>query len=458
MRVSSSAGDIAIRCPAIGCNAELNSRDAVHIMFDNNADDPSFADTQVLMKLKKFKLNNLMLDQKAKHCPTPSCNHFFLKRVDTAIDEDDRSKSISLCRCGLSLCVQCGQPSHVGVPCSVQKRIRKELVDGSLHSEFQSLLWLKKNTSPCPKCKFPINKNGGCNHMRCSKCNYYFCWLCGGDGYQCGSYRCNKTGILTYLNEINEPSDMNNHLSDPLLSLMSYSGAVENLEKLLKRSEFNGSASVRELELRKMLVWTTGFILSKSISAGINRKNDESKISDTVGALELALSKLEENSTPDEIESIMKAENAITYPQKQFYSKKKVVSKPLQKQIERQREIYAEELPLHEILNFTKLQSMNVKKFNGYTSSLLNQAMDQLMNPRRLRKKRVKKSETVLLLNKKSKTLKAPWKGECRFDYPKVTVVDAKTYSAKKKKEKRPWKGRFRVIARREIALSLREV
>ncbi|MGH7974306.1 MAG: hypothetical protein ACREBR_02175, partial [bacterium] len=37
-------------------------------------------------------------------------------------------------------------------------------------------LWIKANTRPCPKCKAPIEKNDGCNHMICSNrhCHYEF--------------------------------------------------------------------------------------------------------------------------------------------------------------------------------------------------------------------------------------------------------------------------------------------
>ena len=50
--------------------------------------------------------------------------------------------------------------------------------------------WLALNTKECPRCETPIEKNGGCNHMTCSKCNWHWCWVC---FREWGDHRCEET-------------------------------------------------------------------------------------------------------------------------------------------------------------------------------------------------------------------------------------------------------------------------
>ncbi|XP_038659451.1 E3 ubiquitin-protein ligase parkin isoform X2 [Scyliorhinus canicula] len=51
----------------------------------------------------------------------------------------------------------------------------------------QQTLWeqasrqaIKETTKPCPKCQVPVEKNGGCMHMKCPRtsCHFQWCWLC----------------------------------------------------------------------------------------------------------------------------------------------------------------------------------------------------------------------------------------------------------------------------------------
>jgi hypothetical protein len=75
-------------------------------------------------------------------------------------------------------------------------------------------------TKKCARCGARIEKNGGCNYMKCSKCNYEFCWVCGdswathGDHFTCNQFDGKPTqGFGLELGEISEEelglSDMN---------------------------------------------------------------------------------------------------------------------------------------------------------------------------------------------------------------------------------------------------------
>lgn len=47
---------------------------------------------------------------------------------------------------------------------------KDELSDVSTKSETAAnVFWMLSNSKKCPHCKSPIEKNEGCNHMRCSK-------------------------------------------------------------------------------------------------------------------------------------------------------------------------------------------------------------------------------------------------------------------------------------------------
>ncbi|XP_076964674.1 E3 ubiquitin-protein ligase parkin-like [Callospermophilus lateralis] len=40
---------------------------------------------------------------------------------------------------------------------------------------------IKRTTKPCPHCGVPLEKNGGCMHMKCPQpqCRLEWCWNCG---------------------------------------------------------------------------------------------------------------------------------------------------------------------------------------------------------------------------------------------------------------------------------------
>ena len=101
----------------------------------------------------------------AKYCPTADCGMVY------CVSPDGRRH-----RCGVCLadiCTSCHMQYHSGLTCAMFKSEKQ--VEGHLKN------WMMKdpsNRKNCPKCKTPIEKRGGCNHMVCFQCKSHMCWLC----------------------------------------------------------------------------------------------------------------------------------------------------------------------------------------------------------------------------------------------------------------------------------------
>jgi len=74
--------------------------------------------------------------------------------------------------CGHQVCVPCNRPWHTNESCASYRARAKDRLD----EEEANLEAVLRYTKPCPKCKRPIEKDGGCTHMRCSQCTLAFCW------------------------------------------------------------------------------------------------------------------------------------------------------------------------------------------------------------------------------------------------------------------------------------------
>ncbi|KAI4467592.1 rbr family ring finger and ibr domain-containing [Holotrichia oblita] len=107
-----------------------------------------------------------------------------------------------------------------------------------------NILWLVTNSKPCPNCKSPIQKNEGCNHMKCSKCKFDFCWVCQESWKRHSSatggyFRCNRFEAVHKADEkqgslISEALDRNNQMQEMSRFLHFYTRFKnhENSQKL----------------------------------------------------------------------------------------------------------------------------------------------------------------------------------------------------------------------------------
>jgi ariadne-1 len=149
-------------CPLSGCNLYLT-----RTIFKKCITERSMQRIFAKSVVRNFTVTN----KEIKSCPNPRCN------ISVRV-QDSIAKEIK-CKCGTVFCFSCLEESHLPCDCEMAKQWREFTKDKGSGEDFQ---WIKDNTKKCPKCSTPIEKNQGCNHMRCNKavggCGFEFCWIC----------------------------------------------------------------------------------------------------------------------------------------------------------------------------------------------------------------------------------------------------------------------------------------
>ncbi|KAF3665082.1 putative E3 ubiquitin-protein ligase ARI2 [Capsicum annuum] len=170
-----------VTCMAQKCNVicdEGKIRDLV------TAKDPILAE-----KFDRFLLESYIDDNKrVKWCPSvPHCGNAI------RIEDDEYCCEVE-CACGVQFCFNCLSEAHSPCSCMMWR-----LWMTKCKNDGKTVMWINENAKHCPKCHHAVEKNGGCNLVRC-RCGQPFCWLCGGatgfehtwssiQGHTCGIYK-----------------------------------------------------------------------------------------------------------------------------------------------------------------------------------------------------------------------------------------------------------------------------
>jgi len=150
-----------IRCPNLQCKRMVTYQEIKHNVSK-----------AILSKYEDFLLKiSLKEDANCRFCPRPGCSNAMIG--DSTIPMMVCSSEL----CKYAFCFNCRDEWHADSTCENYQQWKKD--NNATNSLFIS--WANKNTKDCPKCKSKIEKNGGCNHMKCIECKHQFCWLCLGD-------------------------------------------------------------------------------------------------------------------------------------------------------------------------------------------------------------------------------------------------------------------------------------
>ena len=239
------SGESSIKCPAFKCNTKLGITESAHVLFSQGEDKHS---QHIFEKLNEYNRTkngvHLLHDTFVRFFPTPSCDHV-LKRCTNTRQND--GFNLMICKsCGISCCGDCSEMSHPGIPCATFSKLRKEIDSGRLDDELATVKWRLKILGH------------GCNHVCCSQCQYYFCWECGGLGYECLAYSCKN--MSNYWDK-DRDYDQNNQQGMAILvkqyrAYRQTEGRLNWLRRpLMGNQQCNDSTMVLEIQLLQVILW-----------------------------------------------------------------------------------------------------------------------------------------------------------------------------------------------------------
>nr|ADB77772.1 parkin variant SV5DEL [Rattus norvegicus] len=119
-------------------------------------------------------------------CPRPGCGAGLLPEQGQKKVTCEGGNGLG---CGFVFCRDCKEAYHEGECDSMFEasgatsqayRVDQRAAEQARWEE-ASKETIKKTTKPCPRCNVPIEKNGGCMHMKCPQpqCKLEWCWNCG---------------------------------------------------------------------------------------------------------------------------------------------------------------------------------------------------------------------------------------------------------------------------------------
>jgi len=155
-------GFLDLRCPEQGCQMRVLQS---HIQKLSPADHSrwNIATTEEFMELEPT----------VRYCPGARCDCVAIfDSSETSSTKGDLTHLADVCcgECNTSFCFQCGHEPHRPASCESMKNWRVVMAKSDVSKKLTS--------KPCPGCHSFIEKNGGCNHMKCRQCSTDFCWLC----------------------------------------------------------------------------------------------------------------------------------------------------------------------------------------------------------------------------------------------------------------------------------------
>ncbi|XP_054146207.1 cullin-9-like [Melozone crissalis] len=190
-------------------------------------------------------------------CTNPQgCDQILLK--------DGLGYGAACSKCSWISCFNCNFPeAHYPASCSHMSRWVDD--DGyyeGMTSEAQSKHLAKLISKHCPNCQAQIEKNEGCLHMTCAKCNHGFCWRClkpwrpnHKDYYNCSAMVSKAAWQEKRFQDYNERCTFHHHAREFAVSLRNSISSIREMPKIRNLTFVLDACKVLE-QARKVLAYS----------------------------------------------------------------------------------------------------------------------------------------------------------------------------------------------------------
>ena len=206
----------SIKCLDYNCDSKLSDEFIISIIK---------SDKDLMKKYKKYKIElEIINNPNKKLCPFPNC--------DSYLELKDLKEKYVTCENNHTFCFLCLKKPHGENPC--EEKMDKSIIEYALNN------FVKK----CPNCSIIIEKNNGCNHITCTKCQYQWCWLCN-QKYEIGHYsqgKCKGFQFFKPKNEYEIKLMMEGKINaDELSGSQRQSDDDDNFDDFVDSDDFSGS-------------------------------------------------------------------------------------------------------------------------------------------------------------------------------------------------------------------------